>query len=94
MPDEPEVHGLQALMVLNDARRAARFEGGEFVLLADQDRSRWDAAQIAGGREALDRALALQGGGPYVVQAASRRCTWTSRTTVHRSPHSTESSPG
>jgi RNA polymerase sigma-70 factor, ECF subfamily len=70
MPDEPEVHGLQALMLLNDARRKARFEGGELVLLADQDRSRWDAAQIARGREALDRALALRGGGPYVVQAA------------------------
>jgi RNA polymerase sigma-70 factor, ECF subfamily len=70
MPDEPEVHGLQALMLLNDARRAARFAGGELVLLADQDRSRWDAMKIARGREALDRALALQGGGPYVVQAA------------------------
>jgi RNA polymerase sigma-70 factor, ECF subfamily len=70
MPDEPEVHGLHALMLLNDARRAARFDGGELVLLADQDRSRWDAAQIARGREALDRALALQGGGPYVIQAA------------------------
>ena len=70
MPDEPEVQGLQALMLLDDARRAARFDGGELVLLADQDRSRWDAAQIARGREALDRALALQGGGPYVVQAA------------------------
>jgi RNA polymerase sigma-70 factor (ECF subfamily) len=70
MPDEPEVHGLQALMLLNDARRAARFDGGELVLLRDQDRSRWDAAKIARGRETLDRALALQGGGPYVVQAA------------------------
>ena len=70
MPDEPEVHGLQALMLLNDARRAARFEGGELVLLKDQDRSRWDAAQIARGREALDRALALRGRGPYVIQAA------------------------
>ena len=70
MPDEPEVHGLQALMLLDDARRAARFDGGELVLLADQDRSRWDAARIAGGRGALARALALQGGGPYVIQAA------------------------
>ena len=70
MPDEPEVHGLRALMLLNDARREARFEGGELVLLADQDRSRWDAARIAGGRETLDRALALQGRGPYVIQAA------------------------
>ena len=70
MPDEPEVHGLRALMLLNDARRAARFEGGELVLLADQDRSRWDASKIARGREALDRAFALQGRGAYVVQAA------------------------
>ena len=40
MPDEPEVHGLHALMLLNDARHAARFDEGELVLLADQDRSR------------------------------------------------------
>jgi RNA polymerase sigma-70 factor (ECF subfamily) len=70
MPDEPEVHGLNALMLLNHARREARFEDDELVLLRDQDRSRWDAAQIARGRQALDRALALQGGGPYVIQAA------------------------
>jgi RNA polymerase sigma-70 factor (ECF subfamily) len=71
MPDEPEAHGLLALMLLHDARRAARFDaGGELVLLADQDRSRWDGAQIAAGRAALDRALALRGRGPYVVQAA------------------------
>jgi RNA polymerase sigma-70 factor (ECF subfamily) len=70
MPDEPEVHGLHALMLFNDARRAARFAGGELVLLADQDRSRWDAPQIARGRAVLDRALALQGGGSYVIQAA------------------------
>jgi RNA polymerase sigma-70 factor (ECF subfamily) len=70
MPDEPEVHGLHALMLLNDARRDARFEGGELVLLADQDRSRWDAAQTARGRKALERALALPGRGPYAIQAA------------------------
>jgi RNA polymerase sigma-70 factor, ECF subfamily len=70
MPDEPEVHGLQALMLLDDARREARFAGGELVLLPDQDRSRWDAAKIRRGRETLDRALALRGRGPYVVQAA------------------------
>ena len=70
MPDEPEVHGLLALMLLHDARRAARRRDGELVLLADQDRSLWDSAQIAGGRAALDRALALRGRGPYVVQAA------------------------
>ena len=70
MPDEPEVHGLLAMMLLHDARRAARFRDGELVLLADQDRSLWDTAQIADGRAVLDRALALQGRGPYVVQAA------------------------
>jgi len=70
MPDEPEVHGLVAMMLLLDARREARFLGSELVLLADQDRSLWDAEQIAGGRAVLDRALALHGHGPYVLQAA------------------------
>jgi RNA polymerase sigma-70 factor, ECF subfamily len=70
MPDEPEVHGLLAMMLLLDARRAARFRDGDLVLLADQDRSLWNAAQIADGRAVLDRALALRGRGPYVVQAA------------------------
>ncbi len=70
MPDEPEVHGLLAMMLLHDARRAARFRCDDLVLLADQDRSLWDAAQISGGRAALDRALALRGRGAYVVQAA------------------------
>jgi RNA polymerase sigma-70 factor (ECF subfamily) len=70
MPDEPEVHGLLSMMLLLDARREARFRGDDLVLLADQDRSLWDTAQIADGRAALDRALALGGRGPYVVQAA------------------------
>ena len=70
MPDEPEAHGLLALMLLHDARREARFRDGDLVLLADQDRSLWDGAQIAEGRAALDRALALRGRGPYVLQAA------------------------
>jgi RNA polymerase sigma-70 factor, ECF subfamily len=70
MPDEPEVHGLRALMLLSDARREARFDGGDLVLLADQDRSRWDAAQAARGRATLDRAVALRGRGQYVIQAA------------------------
>jgi RNA polymerase sigma-70 factor (ECF subfamily) len=69
MPDEPEVHGLLALMLVNDARREARFAGGTVVLLRDQDRSLWDFDQIAAGRAALDRALALGGRGPYVLQA-------------------------
>jgi RNA polymerase sigma-70 factor (ECF subfamily) len=70
MPDEPEAHGLLAMMLLHDSRRDARFRDGDMVLLADQDRSLWDTDQIAGGRAALDRALALGGRGPYVVQAA------------------------
>jgi RNA polymerase sigma-70 factor (ECF subfamily) len=70
MPDEPEVHGLLALMLLNDARREARFADGTIVLLADQDRSLWDEAQIASGRAALERAMALGGRGTYVLQAA------------------------
>jgi RNA polymerase sigma-70 factor (ECF subfamily) len=70
LPDESEVQGLLALMLLHDARRAARLADGELVLLANQDRSLWDAAQIEEGKAALDRALALRGRGPYVLQAA------------------------
>jgi len=70
LPQEPEVHGLLGLMLLLDARREARFSDGELVLLADQDPSRWDSAQIERGRAALDRAIALGGRGPYLLQAA------------------------
>jgi RNA polymerase sigma-70 factor, ECF subfamily len=70
MPDEPEAHGLLALMLLNDARRDARFADDTVVLLHEQDRSLWDADQIVEGRSALERALALGGRGPYVLQAA------------------------
>jgi RNA polymerase sigma-70 factor (ECF subfamily) len=70
MPDEPEVHGLLALMLLLDARSDARFDGDDLVLLADQDRNRWNATEIAAGRRSLDRAIALHGSGPYVLQAA------------------------
>ncbi len=70
MPDEPEVHGLLALMQIQHARREARFSGEELVLLEDQDRSLWDAETIAAGRTALERALALRGRGPYLLQAA------------------------
>jgi RNA polymerase sigma-70 factor (ECF subfamily) len=70
MPDEPEAHGLLAMMLLHDSRREARFRDGELVLLADQDRALWDTEQITDGRTVLDRALALGGRGPYVVQAA------------------------
>jgi RNA polymerase sigma-70 factor, ECF subfamily len=70
MPDEPEVHGLLALMLLLDARRDARFRDGELVLLADQDPTRLDADEVVEGRACLDRALALLGRGSYVLQAA------------------------
>jgi RNA polymerase sigma-70 factor (ECF subfamily) len=70
MPDEPEVQGLLALMLLNDARSDARFVDGTVVLLRDQDRSLWDFERIAAGRAALDRALALGGRDAYVLQAA------------------------
>ncbi|WP_254715660.1 RNA polymerase sigma factor [Actinomadura sp. NAK00032] len=70
MPDEPEAHGLLALMSIHHARRRARFRGEDLVLLDDQDRTRWDLDQLAAGRSALDRAMALGGRGVYVVQAA------------------------
>jgi RNA polymerase sigma-70 factor (ECF subfamily) len=70
MPDEPEALGLLALMLCHDARRAARFDGDELVLLEDQDRSLWDTGQLAEGRALIDRALALRGRGSYVLQAA------------------------
>jgi RNA polymerase sigma-70 factor (ECF subfamily) len=70
MPDEPEVQALLALMLLHDARRNARVRDGEQVPLEEQDRSRWDEAKIAAGRRSLDRAIALRGQGPYVLQAA------------------------
>jgi RNA polymerase sigma-70 factor, ECF subfamily len=70
MPDEPEVHGLLALMLLNDARRETRVVSGELVLLPDQDRSRWNRGEIERGRASLDRAIALGGRSSYVLQAA------------------------
>jgi RNA polymerase sigma-70 factor (ECF subfamily) len=69
MPDEAEAHGLLALMLLHDSRRDARFRDGDLVLLAEQDRSLWNTAQIGEGRRVLDRALALHGYGPYTIQA-------------------------
>ncbi|MGK3202137.1 RNA polymerase sigma factor [Amycolatopsis sp. MEPSY49] len=71
MPDEPEVWGLLALMLLIDARRATRTTAsGEVVLLADQDRSRWDADLIAEGQGIVRRCLRRNQPGPYQVQAA------------------------
>jgi RNA polymerase sigma-70 factor, ECF subfamily len=77
LPAEPEVLGLLALMLLHDARREARFDGQDLVLLPDQDQSRWDWRQITEARDLLDHALldlALQQAptarGPYALQAA------------------------
>jgi RNA polymerase sigma-70 factor (ECF subfamily) len=70
MPDEPEVNGLLALMAIHHARRRARFAGEDLVRLADQDRSLWDEQEIAAGRLALERAIALHGRGRYVLEAA------------------------
>jgi RNA polymerase sigma-70 factor (ECF subfamily) len=70
MPDEAEAYALLALMLIGHARSAARFPGGDLVLLDDQDRSLWDEHQIEEGRQLLERALALHGNGPYVIQAA------------------------
>ena len=77
LPDEPEVLGLLALMLLHDARRAARFRGDDLVLLPDQDRSLWNWEQIRAGRALAARAAGSGAGGPrgaggrgpYAVQA-------------------------
>ncbi|MGH3065181.1 MAG: RNA polymerase sigma factor [Gaiellaceae bacterium] len=71
MPDEPEVFGLLALMLLQDSRRASRVDAdGELVLLEDQDRSLWDRARIDEGLRMLERAVSLRRSGPYQLQAA------------------------
>jgi RNA polymerase sigma-70 factor (ECF subfamily) len=71
MPDEPEALGLLALMLLHDARREARVGAdGEIVLLADQDRSRWNQARIGEGARVLERALSYRQPGTYQLQAA------------------------
>jgi RNA polymerase sigma-70 factor (ECF subfamily) len=71
MPDEAEALGLLALMLLHDARREARLgASGEIVLLADQDRSRWDRGRIDEGTRVLERALSHRRPGAYQLQAA------------------------
>jgi RNA polymerase sigma-70 factor (ECF subfamily) len=71
MPDDAEVRGLLALMLLHDARRAARVDaGGRYVALDDQDRSRWDQERIRDGLAALERAVRLRRPGSYQLQAA------------------------
>ena len=71
MPDEPEAHGLVALMLLHDARREARIDAdGTLVLLEDQNRLLWDRGRIEEGRRVLDRAMRRRRPGPYQLQAA------------------------
>jgi RNA polymerase sigma-70 factor (ECF subfamily) len=71
MPDEPEVLGLLALMLLQDSRRLARIgPSGELVLLGDQDRALWDGARIGEGLHVLERAVSLRRPGRYQLQAA------------------------
>lgn len=82
MPENPEVLGLLALMILQDSRRRERTDSrGEMVLLEDQDRSRWDAAAISEGLDLVRRASELGGSGPYFLQASiagqhSTASTW------------------
>ncbi|MGH8374366.1 MAG: RNA polymerase sigma factor, partial [Pseudomonas sp.] len=82
VPQEPEVHGLVALMEIQASRSRARIGlSGEPVLLLDQDRARWDHLLIGRGLAALERAEALGGGlGPYAVQAAIAACHGRART--------------
>jgi RNA polymerase sigma-70 factor (ECF subfamily) len=75
MPDHPEAHGLHALLLLQDARRAGRIDAtGTLVPLEEQDRARWDAARIGAGVAALGRALRYEDVGPYQLQAAIAAC--------------------
>lgn len=81
MPDEPEVRGLRALLVLTHARAATRVdEGGDLVLLADQDRSRWDGEAIAAGVAEVEAALRWGRAGRYQLEAAIAACHATAPT--------------
>jgi RNA polymerase sigma-70 factor, ECF subfamily len=75
MPDEPEAHGMLALMLLHDARRPARIDAnGNLVTLDEQDRSLWDQAQITAGTAILDQTLRRRRPGPFQIQAAIAAC--------------------
>ena len=75
MPDEPEAKALLALMLFHHSRRASRVtEAGDLVTLEDQDRSRWNQAEIAEGVGLLDAAARRGQRGPYLIQAAIARC--------------------
>ena len=75
MPDEPEAHGLLALMLLHDARRGARVdEAGDLVTLEEQDRTRWDTAEMDEGLAHLEMALRRRRSGRYQIQAEIAAC--------------------
>ena len=75
LPGEPEVTGLLALLLLTDARRAARLDSrGDLVLLPDQDRRQWDAAMIAEGERLVEQALRAGRPGRYQLHAAIAAC--------------------
>ena len=81
MPDEPEAAGLLALMLLHDARRTARLDAaGDLVTLEEQDRGRWDRAEIDEGVSVLEAGLRRGQPGPYQVQAAIAACHATAPT--------------
>jgi RNA polymerase sigma-70 factor, ECF subfamily len=81
MPDEPEAKALLALMLFHHSRRTSRVsESGDVVTLEDQDRSRWDQAEISEGVRLLEAAAARERQGPYLVQAAIAQCHATART--------------
>jgi RNA polymerase sigma-70 factor (ECF subfamily) len=83
MPDEPEVHGMLALMLLHDARRASRVDAdGALITLAEQDRALWDRDQIAEGTAILERALRRRRAGPFQIQAAIAACHATAPNTA------------
>jgi RNA polymerase sigma-70 factor (ECF subfamily) len=75
MPDEPEAHGMLALMLLHDGRRPTRIDAnGDLVTLEEQDRSLWDQAKITEGAAILERALRRRRAGPFQIQAAIAAC--------------------
>jgi RNA polymerase sigma-70 factor (ECF subfamily) len=81
MPDEPEAFGLLALMLLHDARSAARLDAdGVLVPLEEQDRTKWDTEKIAEGVAVLDQVLQRRQAGPYQIQAAIAACHATAQT--------------
>ena len=93
MPDEPEVHGLVALMLINDARRDARFDDETVVLLRDQDRSLWDVERSRRARRRSNERSRSAAAGRTSCRPRSRPSTSRSRRTGSSSPLSTVSSP-